>query len=201
MKKLTSLEQEIIASMLTPEQGIDKNSEFRSIGLFGEIDEEKSGGTIQALLERNHVYLQEKTNLKQTIDFYISTRGGSAEDMFAIYDTMQIVKKSCRISTIGLGKVMSAGVLLLAAGSKGKRKIGQNCRLMIHSVIAGNEGTLPNLENELEETKLMQSLYIKALRHETRMSEAKIKRFLDKKLNNYLSAEDAIQYGIVDEVI
>ena len=121
--------------------------------------------------------------------------------MFGIYDIMRIVKKDFNISTVGIGKVMSAGVLLMAAGTKGKRKIGKNCRLMIHSVVAGNEGSYFNLENEMEEIKWIQDRYISALRHETKMSQKKIKELLSKKVNIYLSAEDAVKYGIADEII
>ena len=72
---------------------------------------------------------------------YISTYGGSADDMFGLYDIMRQVKDTSEIHTVGVGKVMSAGVLLLAAGTNGKRKIGKRCRVMIHSVIGGNQGS------------------------------------------------------------
>ena len=96
---------------------------------------------------------------------------------------------------------MSAGVLLLAAGTKGKRKIGKNCRVMIHSVLAGNEGPLHNLENEIAEVRWTQDRYIKALIDETKLTQKTVNKLLQRHVNVYLSAEDAVKYGIADEVI
>mgnify|MGYP003655390660 CR=1 FL=1 len=134
-------------------------------------------------------------------DFYISTYGGSASDMFAIYDVMQSIKKDSDICTIGLGKVMSAGVLLLAAGTRGKRKIGANCRVMLHGVIAGSSGSLISIENEMEETKIMQKMYIQAISENTNMSESYLRKLIKRNTNVYLSAKEAVELGIADEII
>jgi ATP-dependent Clp protease protease subunit len=184
---------------------------MRTLGLVGDVNEEKAGELIYAMLALKHhgrSQVQEKSkskkNKKMTNDpfeFYVSTNGGSASDMFAIYDVMRQVRNECEIHTIGVGKVMSAGVLLLSAGTKGKRKIGKNCRVMIHSVLAGSEGPLHNLENELEEIKWTQQRYIQSLIAETKMSQATINKLLQKHVNIYLSAEEAVKYGIADEVI
>jgi len=183
---------------------------MRTIGLIGDVDEEKAGELIYGMLalkEYGKIPDEEQTKgkgkkqLYEPFEFYLSTHGGSASDMFAIYDVMRQIKKSCEIHTIGIGKVMSAGVLLLAAGTKGKRKIGKHCRVMIHSVLAGNEGPLHNLENELEEIKWTQKKYIEALIAETKMTQATINKLLQKHVNIYLSAEEAVKYGIADEVI
>ena len=96
---------------------------------------------------------------------------------------------------------MSAGVLLLAAGAKGKRRVGRHCRIMLHSVVSGHSGELFNLENELEEAQHTQTSYIKALAQETDMTEKYIKKLLGKKINVYLTAEEAVELGIADEVI
>jgi ATP-dependent Clp endopeptidase proteolytic subunit ClpP len=183
---------------------------MRTIGLIGDVDEEKAGELIYGMLalkEYGKIPDEEQTKgkgkkqLYEPFEFYLSTHGGSASDMFAIYDVMRQIKKSCEIHTIGIGKVMSAGVLLLAAGTKGKRKIGKHCRVMIHSVLAGNEGPLHNLENELEEIKWTQKKYIEALITETKMTQSTINKLLQKHVNIYLSAEEAVKYGIADEVI
>jgi ATP-dependent Clp protease protease subunit len=121
--------------------------------------------------------------------------------MFAVYDVMRMVKNDIPISTIGLGKVMSAGVLLLAAGTKGHRKIGKHCRVMIHSVLAGNEGPIHSLENEMNEIRWTQDRYINALIAETKITPATMKKLLEKHVNIYLSAEEAVKYGIADEVV
>ena len=135
------------------------------------------------------------------ITFYISTYGGSADEMFAIYDMMSLLKEKCEIHTIGLGKVMSAGTLLLAAGTKGKRKIGKHCRVMIHAVAAGAGGEMHDIENEVKSIKHTQELFINALAKETSMTKRTIQKLLDRRVNVYLTAEEAVEYGIVDEII
>lgn len=142
----------------------------------------------------------EESNLKP-IEFYISTYGGNADDMFALYDIMRQVKKDSEIHTIGMGKVMSAGVLLLAAGTKGKRKIGKYCRVMIHSVIGGSHGSLPNLANEMEAIQQIQKDYSEALITETNMSSKQLQDLLERKVNVYLSAQEAVDLGIADIII
>ena len=121
--------------------------------------------------------------------------------MFSIYDTYRMVQQDCEIHTVGLGKVMSAGVVLLAAGTKGKRAIGKNCRVMIHPVAAASMGDLNDIENETKEVRLLQKMYIQALVENSNLTEAKIKRMLRKKVNVYISAEEAVKYGIADEII
>ena len=176
--------------------------DLRIIGLFSDVDQEKTAELTQLLIYLNEVNKVEKDEeKKKPIDFYISTYGGSADDMFALYDLMNIVKEDTDIKTIGLGKVMSAGVLLLAAGTKGQRRIGKNCRVMIHNVVAGNHGSLPNLTNELEAIQQLQDDYVDALVESTKLSKKKLKKILNEKVNVYLSAEEAVQYGIADIII
>jgi ATP-dependent Clp protease protease subunit len=145
--------------------------------------------------------LTEKEEDRRPIEFYISSYGGNADDMFALYDIMRQIREETEIHTIGMGKVMSAGVLLLAGGTKGKRKIGKNCRVMIHSVIAGNHGNVHNLVNEMEAIQGLQEMYINSLVEETKMSKTRMKKMLERKVNVYLSAEEAIELGIADEII
>ena len=98
--------------------------ELRVVGLYTDITEEKVAEITQALLYLNEANrLKEDEKEKKPIDFYISTYGGNADDMFALYDIMKQVEKETEIHTIGMGKVMSAGVLLLAGGTSGHRKI------------------------------------------------------------------------------
>ena len=176
--------------------------DLRIIGLFSDVDQEKTAELTQLLIYLNEVNKAENDqDRKKPIDFYISTYGGSADDMFALYDLMNIVKEDTEIKTIGLGKVMSAGVLLLAAGTKGQRRIGKNCRVMIHNVVAGNHGSLPNLTNELEAIQQLQDDYVDALVESTKLSKKKLKKILNEKVNVYLSAEEAVQYGIADIII
>ena len=186
--------------------------EFRTIGVFGEIDEEKCAELVYSLLllhrNRQQITLSDPSDenselmaIDRPIEFILSTYGGSADEMFAIYDVIRQISKDCDVITRGLGKVMSAGVLLLACGAKGKREIGEHCRVMIHSVIAGNAGALHNLENEMDELRHTQERYIKALAAETKMTTRQIKKLLERKVNVYLTAQEAVEFGIADIII
>lgn len=179
-----------------------REPDLRIIGLYSSVEDEKIAELTQALLYLNELNrLTEKDEDKKPIEFYINTYGGSADDMFAMYDVMQRVKEETEIHTIGVGKVMSAGTLLLAAGTKGKRKIGRNCRVMIHNVAAGNFGNLPNLANELEAIQQLQDDYVAAMVENTNFTRKKLEKLLNEKVNIYLSAEEAVKYGLADEVI
>jgi len=181
------------------EANFSQEPDLRTIGLFTEVVDEKIAEIVQAML-----YLDELNRIKKQdrpIEFYISTYGGSADDMFALYDIMRQVKKTTEIHTIGMGKVMSAGVLLLAAGTKGERKIGKYCRVMLHSVIGGSHGSLPNLANEMEAMQQIQKDFCEALVAETSMTEKQLKDLLERKVNVYLSAQEAVELGIADLII
>tara|TARA_R100000008_G_scaffold34486_2_gene19511 strand:- start:2270 stop:2866 length:597 start_codon:yes stop_codon:yes gene_type:complete len=170
---------------------------FRATGLYGDVTEERCAETIYSLLSLKST-LTQCSDEPDPIEFYISTYGGQASEMFSLYDLMRLVQSEVPIHTYGIGKVMSAGVLLLAAGTKGERRIGANCRVMIHGLIAGQHGQIPDIENEFTEVKMTQKLYIKSLARETNMDEKQIKKMMDKKTNVYLDAEKVIELGIAD---
>ena len=198
-QQMTQLEKEIAEALLMEMPPQRKEPDLRSIGLFADVSEERIAEIIHAML-----YLNEVNKLNETEDpitFYLSTYGGSADDMFGMYDIMRMIREQTEIHTVGLGKVMSAGVILLAAGTKGKRQIGKNCRVMIHSVIAGNHGPLHNLLNEMGAVEQIQKMYIDCLVAETDLSKKQIKKLLERKVNVYLSAEEAVEYGIADIII
>ena len=187
-------------AMLSELEGEDALEPMNTIGLFCDVTEEKIAEVIHGLLYLEHLYSNIPSK-RAPIDFYVSTYGGSADDMFSLYDIMRQVREENEICTIGVGKVMSAGVLILAAGTKGKRKIGKNCRVMIHSVIGGNQGSLHNMLNEMEAIEQLQNMYINCLVEETSMSKTQIKKLLEKKVNVYLTAEEAVELGIADIII
>ena len=171
------------------------------------IDEEMASNIVASMLilrdTGREIALEDDKEVEtyKPFELFISTPGGTAVDMFSIYDTMRMVREDCEVHTIGMGKVMSAGVLLLAAGTKGKRKIGANCRVMIHSVIGGHHGSIENLENEMEEVRWDQAQYNKALCAETDLTPRMLKKLLAKNVNIYLTAEEAVDYGIADIII
>tara|TARA_B100000900_G_scaffold397690_2_gene398313 strand:+ start:1366 stop:1929 length:564 start_codon:yes stop_codon:yes gene_type:complete len=169
-------------------------AETRVMGLFQEINETKAEEIIYAL----KLYTLESG---EDVEFYISSPGGVASDMFAIYDFMRVARETTPICTYGLGKVMSAAVLLLAAGTKGKRKVGKNCRIMIHSIIAGSSGAINDLKNEMKEINAIQEMYISSLCKETKFTKKKLKELFSQNVNIYLSAEEAVEYGIADIIV
>ena len=185
----------------------------RSVKLFGEVCDEQSERIIEDLisLSLNSEEIVDKNpedpecneveRVVHGIDFMISTYGGNADDMFAIYDVMKSVREEVPIHTFGMGKVMSAGVLLLASGTKGERRIGKNCRVMIHHVAGGVAGALPSMEADLDSIRAMEDRYIDVLISETKFTKRSLKKLLDKRVNIYLSAEEAINYGIADKYI
>ena len=190
----------------------EDSPKVRVTGIYGEINEEKCSEVVYSmlLLEQSGLSLtavdpedpeSELVENYEPMDFYISTFGGSALDMFSVYDVMRQVRENTVIKTFGIGKVMSAGTLLLAAGTKGSRRIGKHCRVMIHGVVAGQSGHLLDIENEFEESKMTQKLYVEALAEETNMTQRYIKNLIKKKTNVYLSAQEAVDLGIADIVI
>ena len=188
--------------------------ELRTLTIIGDINEELSkdvmaalwylqnNATVQELVDPEDPECEETKEVTLPIEVVISTNGGSADDMFAIYDLMRIVKTKCEISTIGLGKVMSAGVLILASGTKGLRKIGKNCRVMIHGVSCPAQyGSLASVENDIKEVKWIQDRYVECLHLQTDLTKKKILKMLNKQVDTYISAEEAIEYGIADIIV
>ena len=188
------------------------DTEIRTVALYGDVTEELAKEVISGIW-----YLKATAKIEEPIDIddpeteyrdvirpmemVVSTNGGNADDMFAIYDVMRICREQVDIETLGIGKVMSAGVLLLAAGTKGKRKIGKHCRIMMHSVIGGHVGPMHQLDNEMKEIKSIQELHIKAMCEETNLTQKQLRALLKKKVNIYLTAEEAVEYGIADIIV
>ena len=189
---------ELLASI---EDAPPADPDLRILGLFGDVQEEKVAELVHGLLTLNEINKNSKEEKQRPIEFYISTYGGNADDMFALYDVIRQIKDNSEVHTIGLGKVMSAGVLLLCSGTKGKRKIGKNCRVMIHSVMGGNHGSLHNMMNELEAIEQLQDMYCDALIENTKLTRTKLKKMIERKVNVYLSAEEAVELGIADIII
>ena len=193
--------------MLPPPNG-NESVDTRIIGIYGVIDEEKCKDVVSGLYYLKELgKTQEPTEDEESvtsyepIKFLISTEGGLVMDMFAVYDAMRDVQKDCEVHTFGLGKVMSAGVLLLAAGTKGKRRIGKNCRLMMHQITSGNYGHVEDQENSLSETRWIQERYIEELCGLTKLTKRKIESIFKKKIDYYFSAVEAVKFGIVDEIV
>ena len=131
----------------------------------------------------------------------ISSWGGIALDMFAIYDLMRLIRPAREIHTYGVGKVMSAGVLLLASGTKGQRRIGKHCRIMLHHVMSAEQGPLPNLQSTFKEAHVMEKMMFEAIAAETNLTIAELRRVCSKNIDIFFTAEEAVKMGIVDIII
>jgi ATP-dependent Clp endopeptidase proteolytic subunit ClpP len=179
----------------------------RMVGLYGEVNEDNCRTLISHLYSIN--ILDKKKSVMcegdeeevDPIDMLVSTEGGHVTEMFAVIDVIRQIKKTCEIHTMGLGKVMSAGILLLASGTPGKRKIGRNCRLMLHSISGGDFGSIKQLENNIKEVKWFQTKYIEELVVSSKMSSRQLKAIFRRKSDTYFDAEQAIKWGIADEII
>lgn len=164
----------------------------RLVFLHGDVTEHSISSVIAQLL----ILANSSLN---PIHLIVSTYGGSIDEMFSLYDTIKFLP--CPVHTIGLGKVMSAGVLLLAAGVKGKRLIGASGRIMMHSVLGGSYGNVFEVENQTKEHRRLHNLMIDALQKETKMSRRQIERVMDPKIDYFVTPKEAIELGIVDKII
>lgn len=172
--------------------GLTGTADDRLVILHGEVNEHSISATIAQLLHlanQNH----------KPIHLVISTYGGSVDEMFSLYDTIKFLP--CPIHTIALGKVMSAGVLLLASGVKGKRMIGRSARIMIHPISGGLIGNVFEAMNEMKEFERLQELMTNALLSETNMKKEEIDKLMKAGYDCFLTPDQAIQFGIVDKLI
>ena len=134
---------------------------------------------------------------EKDINIYINSPGGVVTAGLAIYDTMQYLK--CPITTICIGQAASMGAMLLAAGSKGKRYALPNARIMIHQPLGGAQGQATDIEIQTKEIMRVKKLLNEILAKHTGQPLAKIEKDTDRDF--YMSAQEALEYGIVDEVI
>lgn len=164
----------------------------RIIFLGGPIVDDAANSIIAQLL-----FLASKDPQKD-IQLYINSPGGVLTAALAIYDTMQYVK--CPVSTVCIGSAASAAAVILAAGKKGKRFSLPNAEILIHQVaVSGIGGQAVEIEIAAKEILRLKEKVNKILSQHTGQSLAKIERDTDR--DYYLSAEEAKEYGIIDEVI
>ena len=134
---------------------------------------------------------------KKDIKLYINSPGGSVYDGLAIIDTMNYVKPD--VQTIGIGLQASMGAMLLACGAKGKRFVLPNSRVMIHQPSSGTQGKVTDQEITLRESVYIKKRLIEIFAERTGKSIEQVEKDMDR--DNWMSAEEAREYGIVDEVI
>ena len=139
----------------------------------------------------------ESDNPDKDISFYINSPGGSVSAGLAIYDTMQFVKPD--ISTLCVGQSASMGAMLLCAGAKGKRYCLPNSRVMIHQPMGGFQGQASDIEIHAKEILYLRQRLNEIMAKHTGQNVDKISR--DTERDNFLSAEESVEYGLVDKVL
>lgn len=164
----------------------------RIVYLSGIIDEQ----TIAQI--SSQLFLLAGNDPSRPIQMVISTYGGYIDEMFSLYDTIQLLP--CPVHTIGLGKIMSAGVLLLACGQKGERQIGANARVMIHAIRGGIEGNVFEIVNSTDEMKRHQELLVRLIVEHTKMSKEQVDTYMKTGHDCYITASEAVTLGIVDKI-
>ena len=163
----------------------------RIIFLGGEIDDDTANLIVAQML------FLEGDDPDKDIFLYINSPGGSVSAGLAIYDTMQYIK--CEVSTICIGLAASMGAFLLAAGAKGKRKALPNAEIMIHQPSGGAQGQATDISIHAEQILRVRKRLNEILAARTGQPIEKIS--LDTERDNFMSAEQARAYGIVDEII
>lgn len=163
----------------------------RVVFLVGEVNDHSANLIVAQML------FLESENPDKDIHFYINSPGGSVTAGMAIYDTMQFIKPN--ISTLCIGQAASMGSFLLAAGEKGKRFCLPNSRVMIHQPMGGFRGQASDVEIHAREILYLKQRLNQMLAQHTGQTVETIERDTDR--DNFLSAVDAVKYGLVDQVL
>lgn len=163
----------------------------RIIFLVGQVEDYMANLVVAQLL------FLESENPDKDIHLYINSPGGSVTAGMAIYDTMQFIKAD--VSTMCIGQAASMGSLLLTAGAKDKRFCLPHSRVMIHQPLGGFQGQASDIDIHAKEILLVRERLNKILSHHTGQDVKKIQQDTDR--DNFLSAEDAVEYGLVDKVL
>ena len=163
----------------------------RVIFLVGQVEDYMANLVVAQLL------FLESENPDKDIHLYINSPGGSVTAGMSIYDTMQFIKPD--VSTMCIGQAASMGALLLTGGAEGKRYCLPHSRMMIHQPLGGFQGQASDIEIHAREILSIREKLNKVLSHHTGQPIEVIQRDTDR--DNFMSANDAVQYGLVDKVL
>ena len=164
--------------------------EERIIFITGEINDAVANTVVAELL-----YLEAKDSAKD-IDIYINSPGGSVTSGLAIYDTMNFIK--CDVSTICIGMAASMAAFLLSSGKKGKRYALPSSEIMIHQPLGGAQGQASDIKIQAEHILALKKKLNPVLAANTGKPIEQIEKDTDR--DNYLTAEDALGYGLIDKI-
>ena len=194
MKPSNDLVPNVIVRTRDGERGYDIYSrllEDRIIFLGEEVNEATANVIVAQLL---HLANEDPD---KDIQLYINSPGGVVYDGLAIYDTMQYIKPD--VQTIGIGLQASMGAFLLSSGAKGKRFVLPNARVMIHQPSSGTQGKVTDQEISLREAMELKERLAKIIAGNTGQKLDKVKADMER--DYWMSADEALEYGVVDEVI
>ena len=163
----------------------------RVIFLCGQVEEHMANLVVAQLL------FLESESPEKDIFLYINSPGGSVTAGMAIYDTMQFIKPN--VSTVCMGQAASMGAFLLTAGEKGKRFCLPNARVMIHQPLGGFQGQASDFEIHAKEILSIKEKLNRLMSDHTGQKYDKVAKDTDR--DNFLSAQDAVDYGLVDSIL
>lgn len=192
--KILSYVPTVIESSSRGERSFDIFSRLlreRIIFLGTEINDEVANSIVAQLL------LLDSENPEKDIMLYINSPGGVITAGMAIYDTMNLIKSD--VSTICLGEAASMGSFLLSSGAKGKRLALPSARIMIHQPLGGAQGQATDIELEAKEILRMKDMLTKILAENSGQELEKVQK--DCERDYYMSAAQAVEYGLIDKVI
>ncbi len=193
-KRILSYVPTVIESSSRGEKSFDIFSRLlreRIIFLGEEIDDELANSIVAQLL------LLDSENPEKDVMMYINSPGGVITAGMAIYDTMKHIRAD--VSTICIGEAASMGAFLLSGGTKGKRMALPSARIMIHQPLGGAKGQATDIEIEAKEILRMKKELNTLLAEHTGQTVEKI--YADTERDNYMSAQEAVEYGLIDKVI
>lgn len=194
LNKIINYVPTVIESSSRGEKSFDIFSRLlreRIIFLGTEIDDDVANSIVAQLL------LLDSENPEKDIMLYINSPGGVITAGMAIYDTMNLIKAD--VQTICLGEAASMGSFLLSSGAKGKRMALPSARIMIHQPLGGTQGQATDIELEAKEILRMKEMLTGILADNSGQDIEKVKK--DCERDYYMSAEEAVKYGLIDKVI
>lgn len=178
--------------MAAPVIGGDPILDNRIIYFGGDFTEDKAKEII------NNIFRLEAKNPTKDIIIYIDSYGGAVHSFLAIHDIIKHVTR-CDIITVGIGKQMSCGQMLLMSGTKGKRFATPNSRILMHQISSRTWGKLSDMEIDMEESKRLQKLIENLIVKYTKITKKKLPSLMT--VDSYITAEEALELGIIDGII
>jgi ATP-dependent Clp protease protease subunit len=174
---------------MSEDKNVDNNK--RAVYLIGDVTEEKSMEFIKEMFKL------EMENPIADIVVIIDSYGGSVDAMWAMQDTMQLLR--CKIHTLCIGKAMSCGQMILIGGDKGRRYATPNSRILMHEISSWTFGSIRDIRNHAEELYRMDKQFREFIVKRTKLKKAQLADMLTK--DYYMTPEEALEFGFIDKII